>query len=308
MDVFLSMLRPAGSSPCVLAMGNFDGVHLGHRALLQKAQQRALERDIDWGVLTFWPHPTVVLAKERAPKLLTSREQKQALFHEAGADFVVEQCFSTDFAKTSPQRFIEILKKDLRVAAIVVGHDFSFGEKGAGNALLLERHFEGNLDVIAPVAEKGLRLSSTGVRKALSEGRLAEVRAMLGRDFALDGIVIRGDGRGRTIGFPTLNLDIDGQRQVPKFGVYAVAVDIDGRPYEGVANVGIRPTFEDQSLRVEVHLFGVDEDFYDLAAEVRFLSFLREEERFANLESLKNAIANDVSKAKSFFASKSVPK
>jgi len=308
MNVFLTMSRAPDSRPCVLAMGNFDGVHLGHRALLKKAKERAQTLGLEWGVLTFWPHPTLVLAKERAPKILTSRGQKRALLGQAGADFVVEQRFSIDFAQTSPERFIEILKRDLGVQAIVVGHDFSFGKRGSGNAKLLSERFEGACDIIEPVIGLGLRLSSTGVRLALSEGRLDDAKSMLGRNFALDGLVIRGDGRGRTIGFPTLNLDIEEYRQVPKFGVYAVAVDIAGRRFEGVANVGIRPTFEDASLRVEAHLFDVADDFYDLQAEVSFLSFLRPEERFANLESLKRAIANDVAKARSYFESKSVPK
>jgi len=298
MKIFASASEASSSEPSikgqVVAIGNFDGVHRGHLALLDEAKSLAAENQCAYGVLSFWPHPTRVLAPERAPKLIYSRDQKRQVLKTQGVDFLVEQPFNAGFASTPPDDFIQgILINDLDLCGVVVGHDFSFGAKGAGSSATLKQRFGKRCRVVEALLNAGQRCSSTLVRKAIEDGAMDKARSMLSRHFSMDGVVVRGDGRGKTIGFPTLNVEVAPERIHPAHGVYAVFARVGNDCFKGVANVGTRPTFADQSFRLEAHLFDTNQDLYDRSVEVFFVEYLRPEKAFKNLEELKSSIQKD---------------
>lgn len=297
--------------PSVITPGNHDGVHLGHRALVAAARERASRDGLRTVALFFDPHSAAVLAPERAPTLLTLAARREAILRQAGADHVHVQRFDADFAKLSPEAFVEdILVAGLGARSLVVGPDFRFGHRRAGTLEMLrelgERH---HFDVRAmnPVLRDGESISSTRVRRVLREGDVEEATAMLGRVHDVSGRVVEGDRRGRTIGFPTANLDCDAV-QLPADGVYAVAVRIvddspaaDGARLFGVANIGVRPTFA-AGRSVEVHLFDFDRDIYGARLRVGFVARLRGEREFTGVDALVAQIGQDAESARAALA------
>lgn len=288
--------------PSVIAPGNYDGVHLGHRALLRSARAHAVAHGLRTAALTFDPHPLSVLDPARAPGMLTTQRRRAELLRAVGADDVIVQRFDRAYAALPPEAFIEVLC-DKGAKALVVGPDFRFGQKRAGDVRLLQtlgaRH---GLSVLIeePVLLAGTRVSSTAIRNALSAGDVAGASRMLGRVHELDGSVIKGDQRGRTLGFPTANLAPDAVLP-PADGVYAVvARDLSQPPSKlllGVANLGSRPTFA-AGRSLEVHIFDLDADLYDHTLRVGFVERIRGELRFAGLEELKRQIEADCVRAR----------
>jgi riboflavin kinase/FMN adenylyltransferase len=290
----------------VLVIGNFDGVHRGHQAVLANARRIAADRALPLGVLTFHPHPAGVLGRGEPP-MLTTLERKAELMERAGVARVVGRTFDLVFAAWSPERFVEELLVDtLRAKVVVVGADFRFGAKRAGDFAMLERLglAQGFSAVCAAIVsdERGPYKSSRA-RNAVAAGDLAEAAHVLGRFHSFEGIVVRGDARGRTIGFPTTNLE--GIREVlPPNGVYAVVVDErrEGSAValaKGVMNVGVRPTVGGvDQRRVEVHLFDLDRDLYGSTLRVHVVARLRDEKKFSGLDALKVQIARDADEAR----------
>lgn len=287
-----------------VAIGNFDGVHRGHRAVLDAA--RALVPGAAPGVLTFEPHPREVLQPDRAPARLTPLAAKLRLLREAGARFVQVLRFDRALIAMPAEAFVrEVLVERLGAAGVAVGQDFRFGHGRGGDPALLT--WLGPIlgfraSVVTPLAVDGEPCSSTRVRELLGDGHVALAAALLGRPHAVEGRVVRGDGRGRQIGFPTANLALRGRRpMLPAAGVYAVTVR--PRPggavvWPGVANLGHRPTFEGRELRLEVHLLDRGPDLYGTPLEVGFVERLRGEMRFDGIESLRAQIARDVAQAR----------
>ncbi len=298
------------AAPVAVAIGNFDGVHRGHQEVLREAMGAARAESLPTVVLTFDPHPAVVLGRT-PPPTLTTLPRKAELLTRLGIDAVLVKTFDAAFASWTPERFVtELLVGTLGAKLVVVGKNFRFGHKRAGDLAMLEqlgkasgfavRAFELRGD------EKG-RFSSTRVRDAIARGDVDDAAAVLGRPHAFSGKVAKGDQRGRTIGFPTANVD-EVPEIVPASGVYAVVVDaLDGDPValgRGVMNVGVRPTVAKEGRRTqEVHLFDFDGDLYGKSLRVHVVARIREERKFATLDELRAQIASDAAAARAITAS-----
>lgn len=290
----------------VLAIGNFDGLHRGHAALFERAKERARERGAKAAALTFEPHPVRVLAPRFAPPLILTLEEKIAGLERAGLDAVVVQPFDRAFASTPPRAFVdEVLVGSLGVSGVVVGPDFSFGHKGAGKVADLEAWLAAHgatVDVVPAVTEGGMVCSSTKVRELVREGRVDAAAIVLGRTYSLTGVVEDGDKRGRRMKVPTANLRT-ARELLPKIGVYATGAKLDGGPeMPSVTNVGLRPTFDGEGLRIEAHVLDFEGELYDRPLELFFYERLRDERKFASADELRRQIAKDVERARASLA------
>ncbi len=289
----------------VLTIGNFDGVHLGHRAILQKVLARARSLDGEAVLYTFEPHPRKVLQPDRSPSLLTTLEQKIELVAASGIDVLIVEPFDLAFARTPPLEFVtEYVHSRIAPTEVYVGYDFHFGKDREGSMRLLTDtgpQLGFSVTIIPEVTLGGRDVNSTRIRDLLAQGLVEEVRSLLGRAFSVRGSIVEGLKRGRDMGFPTANLAPDNET-LPSPGVYVCAVRFldDGEPGRGevipsVTNLGYRPTFDDdRSLVAEAHLLDFAGDVYDRKVEFDFLARLRGEERFESLDHLKAQIARDV--------------
>lgn len=290
--------------PSAVVPGNHDGVHAGHRALLDAAREHARARGLDVVALTFEPHPLALLAPDRAPTPITALPRRVELLRAAGADEVVVDRFDPAYAAQTAEAWIErVLVRNLGARIVVVGPDFRFGHGRSGTLdLLRERGRARGFDVVevTPVMVGGARVSSTRIRQALREGDLDVVTRMLTRVHEIEGTVVHGSHRGRTIGVPTANLDCE-PVLMPADGVYAVLAralgPTPGPLWRGVANLGSRPTFA-AGRSVEVHLFDVDADLYGARLRVGFVARLRAEQKFDSVEALRAQIAKDAAAAR----------
>jgi riboflavin kinase/FMN adenylyltransferase len=286
----------------VLTLGNFDGVHLGHQAILHAAVERARATGGRTVVLTFEPHPLAVVAPERAPAMLQSLRDRLWHLRRLGVETTVLQRFTRDFAALEPEAFVrEFLLHHLELLHVVVGYNVNFGHARAGSAetlRLLGARLGFGVEVVGPVDASGEQVSSTRLRDVLEAGDMRRARSLLGRTYALRGRVVVGDRRGRSLGFPTANLHLRPRLLLPPDGVYAVGVVVDGATHAGVLNVGVRPTFGGRRRTVEVHLLDFEGDLYRRWMEVRFVERLRGETAFAGPDALRAAIAADVARAR----------
>jgi riboflavin kinase/FMN adenylyltransferase len=303
-------LKPQSGYPteAVVAIGNFDGVHLGHQSILKKAQDYGSKMDLPVVVLTFNPHPTLELRPQSPMKLLMTYEEKRIQLDQSGIDFCVEEPFNAEFAARSADEFFQdFLLKTLHAKVIIVGQDFAFGRKREGNTELLKEYCEKagvKLELALPVVKDGLVISSSLIREALSHGKLKEAEDLLGRPFFYKGEIVHGDKRGRTIGFPTANMKCE--EKFPLLpGVYATSVIWQGQVYPSVTNIGKRPTFQQTEelslipLKIETHILDQTFDLYGEILEVRFHHRIRDERKFASIDELKAQIKSDVNLAKS---------
>ncbi len=289
--------------PIVLAAGTFDGLHLGHQALIRRAMEEAASLGGTAVVMTFDRHPASIVRPDRAPRLLTTNDEKIALLERMGVPALLLLKFTPELASVPAEEFIvHIVAACKPLHMICVGGQWSFGKGGEGNIALLEQLGAGkgfSVVQIDPVREEGIPISSTRIRNAISSGNLDEAAACLGRRFLLLGTVVTGAGLGSKIGFPTANLDVP-RMQLPPNGVYAVKVHRGGASFEGVCNIGFRPTVDAsaQAPVVEVHLFDLSADLVGESFSLEFVKFLRPEQKFSGLEELKGQIARDCSGAK----------
>lgn len=285
----------------VLTLGNFDGVHRGHQEIMQRVVETARDIGGTAVALTFRPHPLAVLAPERAPRRITDWRSRMARIAATGIEAVIEQRFTKRFSEIPADDFVERLLVDgLGVKGVVVGHRVSFGFRRTGNAETLERlgaKHGFSVEVIGPVRVDGAEVSSSVIRKAIRTGDLDLAAGLLGYDPIVAGRVVGGDRRGRTIGFPTANLRVDGW-EIPPDGVYAVHVVVDGARLPGVANLGKKPTFGEHQRRLEAHLLDWEGDLYGRRIEVRFKQHLRGERKFAGVDDLTAQIRADAQAAR----------
>ncbi|MFN4165855.1 MAG: bifunctional riboflavin kinase/FAD synthetase [Ferrovibrio sp.] len=307
----MRLLRSSASFPpalrgAVAAIGNFDGVHLGHRALIAAARAQAENaggRPV--AVMTFEPHPRRFFVPSAPPFRLDALETKARILEGLGVNATLALPFDAQLAAQSPQDFVDhMLARDLGLSHVVVGYDFTFGKARSGNTDLLRelgaRHGIGVTVVSAQGDyERGdaEAYSSSRVRKLLEAGDLAEANRLLARPWEIIGTVEHGDKRGRELGYPTANVALT-DFQVPKFGIYAVRCEVDGQRYDGVASLGIRPTFDQTDVKLEVYLFDFSGDLYGRSMRVEFHAFLRPELKYEGPEALKRQIALDVVEAK----------
>jgi len=298
----LHNLRPDDRG-CVATIGNFDGVHLGHRAVFQHLLHLGREHGLPATVITFEPQPLEYLAPERAPARLTRLREKARAIAANGIERLMVLEFGAALATLEPDTFVKrLLIEGLDARALIVGDDFRFGHRRAGDFGLLERlgaRHGFSVENLRAITQGSERISSTRVREALAQGDLERARHLLGRPFSIEGRVAHGDKRGRTLGFPTANLHLH-RRVSPLSGVYAVRVEgLDERPWPGVANVGARPTIDGGSAaRLEVHLFDFDRHIYGRHLRVEFVLRLRDEQRFASFEALRAQIERDAASAR----------
>ena len=287
------------TGPVFLAIGVFDGVHLGHQAVISTSARHAHSEDGTPVVVTFNPHPVKVLRPQSAPHLLTATQHKIALIRRLGVAHLLLVTFDKEFAATSPEDFVARLAESANpLREICVGHEWSFGKNRAGNlSLLCELGTRHNFNVVAipPVKANGTVVSSTAIRGAVELGDFARAAKMLGRDYTILGTVKEGSKLGRQIGFPTANLSAHSE-QFPPNGVYLVEAWLDGVLHHGLVNVGFRPTVSEQKPErlIEVHLLDFGRDIYGEDIEVRFVKFLRPERKFGSIEALREQITADV--------------
>jgi riboflavin kinase/FMN adenylyltransferase len=287
----------------VVALGNFDGVHLGHQAVVRRAVEEGRRRGAKVVAATFDPHPRVVLAPGSEPRLLTTLEMRREELLGYGVDEVWAIRFDETLSRKTPEEFVrDVLVGEIGASAVVVGENFRFGHRAAGDFRELERlmrGFGGEAYAVRVRSEDGeAPISSTRIRRLVGEGEVAEAAKLLGRSYVLRGEVVMGDKRGRTIGFPTANVLADPALVVPARGVYAGFVRVGKDTYAACTNIGVAPTFERRESRVEAYLLGFEGDLYGREVDVSFLQRIREEKRFSGVEELKTQILRDVEAAR----------
>ena len=292
---------PPDARPGAVALGAFDGIHLGHRAILGRAVTLARERGLEALACTFDPHPLEVLQPDRAPLPITTLVDRLQLIAETGIDTAVVVAFTRAIAALEPEAFVrDALAGTLRAREIVVGFNHRFGRGARGDARLLETlgpSLGFRTHVVAPLEVDGVPVSSSEIRAALGRGDLERATRLLGRPYALGGEVVRGAGRGRTLGFPTANVRMDLRLPLAP-GVYACRARVGPADYRAVVNAGVRPTFGETELAVEAHLLDFSGDLYGQRINLTFLRRLREERRFPSVEALREQIVADVAAAR----------
>ena len=286
----------------VVTTGFFDGVHLGHRHVLETVVSSARERGEEAIVVTFWPHPRTVLQQDaRDFRLLSSLEEKKERLLALGIDHVEVLPFTRDFAAMKADEYLHFLRKRFGTTLVVMGYDNRIGSDhltAAACAALPENAHRMDFSVLAcaelPDYAHGGVVSSTQIRKALEEGRVEDANGMLGYEYELYGVVVAGNRMGRTIGFPTANMQLyEPLKLVPADGVYAVEVEVVGKKFRGMCNIGLRPTVDGKGRTIETHILDFDEDIYGLPLRLRFLRRIRDERKFPSLEALREQLVED---------------
>lgn len=285
----------------VVALGMFDGMHIGHQSIVERARELARNQEGTCVVFTFNNHPMSVLSRERIPLQIGSPELRASILEKMGVDVLFNISFTKEFSRLSPERFLEILRDSIAPCYVVTGANFTFGRQGKGNQRMLQRVGEDygfRAEICPTVLAEGRPVSSTRIRELLKEGDLDTVNEFLGRPFAFAARVIHGERRGRTLGFPTANLQIRGDRAMLPNGAYAVRVMYKGACYNGLANIGDNPTFQGCDRRIEVNIQEFQEDIYDQLIQVDFLKKLREERKFPSVDHLIRQLHRDREAAK----------
>ncbi len=290
--------------PSVMALGYFDGIHRGHQKVISTAKKIAMEKGVDASVMTFYPHPSVVLGKSTPQTAaITPLDEKIDLIEQLGIDVLYIVKFDPTIAGLTPQQFVDDYIIALSVVHVVAGFDFTYGSKGRGTMDSLPFHARNKFDqtVIDKVSQHDEKVSSTLIRSYIREGAVQNVKAVLGRYYSVKGTVVKGDQRGRTIGFPTANVDLVDEYLVPSTGVYAVRMKNEDQWMNGVCNVGYKPTFYDEKPdrpSLEVHVFEFSGDLYGCQVEVEFHQKIRGEVKFSSVDDLVAQIGEDAKEAK----------
>ncbi|RFB19018.1 bifunctional riboflavin kinase/FAD synthetase [Bacillus sp. HNG] len=292
--------------PTVLALGYFDGVHLGHQKVVETAKKEAETQGIACSVMTFDPHPSVVLKKDVTNvEYITPLHHKQELFEEMDIDYLYIVNFSSEFASLSPQQFVDQYIIGLNVKHVVAGFDFTFGRFGKGTMDTLPELSNGRFTqtTVEKFTFKNEKVSSTVIRGLIQKGEVDQLAPLLGRFYTVKGIVVDGEKRGRTIGFPTANVKTSEDYIIPKMGVYAVRLKIGSTWHHGVCNLGVKPTFHENETvpSIEVHLFDFNEDIYKKEVIVEWHKRIRSEKKFSSIDELIKQIGRDKEQAKQYF-------
>lgn len=290
-----------------ITIGSFDGVHLGHQQIIKQITAGAHQAGVPAVVLTFYPHPSVVLRGPRSSFYLTMPEEKAAILGSLGVDVVITYPFDRQVASTSPRDFIHTLHQHLQFQQLWVGYDFALGRDRAGDIphlRTLGEEFGYQVQVVKAVQADEETVSSSRIRRHLESGEIATANHLLGRPFAITGKVIPGDGRGKTIGVPTANIETSPEKAIPQAGVYACWTIWKGKTYPAVTNVGVRPTFETEPVppRVEAHIMDFSHDLYGDEITLEFIARLRPERRFENIDALVAQIRQDIANGRRILA------
>lgn len=296
MNTIKSINEINNKNKSVITIGNFDGLHKGHQVLIRETVDYAKKNNIQSIVFTFENHPANYFIPNSV-KHIISEKQKLAILKNMGVDMVISIHFDDYMTKITPNEFVrDILVNKLNIEKLIIGHDFTFARNKEGNTeslQLLSYKYKFNLQVVSPIRINGIRVSSTKIRGLILEGSLDKVRQYLGCNYQLEGRVIHSKKLGRTIGFPTANLESDNNMVIPKNGIYATKVYIEDKAYFGATNIGYNPTVNGKSLSIETNILEFDEDIYGKNIKVEFLERIRDEKKFSSLEELKNQLGKD---------------
>ncbi|ABB31622.1 riboflavin biosynthesis protein RibF [Geobacter metallireducens RCH3] len=302
MHIFRSIEEIAEKLPnAVVTIGNFDGVHLGHREIFRRVKREAAAIGGVSLVITFIPHPIKMLGVKKGFRLISTYAEKETLLEASGIDYLLIIPFTGEFASISAERFVrDILVGTIGVRKLIIGYDYAFGKNRQGDVTMLRRMGEElgfTVDMLEPITSGDLVYSSTAVRQMVAEGDVRGVVRLLGRHFSVGGTVVHGRQRGKGLGFPTANLQTD-KELIPKPGVYAVKVKVEETTYDGACNIGDNPTFGNGSLSIEVFIFDFDGDIYGREVRLYFVDRIRDEVTFPNPQVLQEAIARDVARCR----------
>ncbi len=289
----------------VVTFGVFDGLHIGHQDVLKKVRERAVAEKLGSVLFGFYPHPLSYLAPEKCPPVLMCLPKRIEILEKLGFDIAIFVNFNENIASMSPITFVDsILQKICRAKHVVVGYACQFGKDRQGNAQLLEsigQQSNFGVTIVPPTQLNGLPVHSTRIRQAISRGDLGLATQLLGRIYSISGTIVQGEGRGRQLGFPTANIE-PGEQLCPPNGVYAIRVKLANQLFDGVLNIGIRPTFDGTKLQVESHLFDFDEIVYGETIEIYYIEKIRNERRFSNKHALVQQIHRDIAVANEILA------
>jgi riboflavin kinase/FMN adenylyltransferase len=291
----------------LIAIGVFDGVHLGHKQLISQLIKNARKQKLLSGVLTFRQHPLEILSPETQFAYLTTADEKINLLRNEGVDIVIALSFTTEIARLNARRFVSLLMKHLKMRGLVIGPNFTLGHNREGNTDTIgnlgdELGF--SLTVISPIMVDGEVVSSTLIRKALTEGNIKKATRLIGRPVSLFGAVISGEGRGVGLGFPTANLEVHSNQALPADGIYATRIYLDSKTYPAVTNIGQNPTFGDNERSVETYIINYQGNLYGRELKIDIIERLREEKKFDSVEELKKQIADDVERGQTILNSR----
>ncbi|GEL04093.1 riboflavin biosynthesis protein RibF [Rummeliibacillus stabekisii] len=300
---------PEVQGPYSLAIGFFDGIHLGHQAVIEEAREQAKAKNLKLAVMTFDPHPSIVLGGRKEQVFyITPLKQKIEILKKLQVDTVFVVRFTSDFANLNPSEFVDIFIRELNIKHVSAGFDYSFGKKGSGKMKDMKQLSNGDYEV-SIVDKKQFeedKISSTRIRSALKEGDMESVRHLLGRPYQIPGVVVHGDKRGREIGFPTANVQEAEGTFIPATGVYAVKIEVQNEWHNGVCNVGYKPTFknpDEKNLTIEVFIDQFDKNIYGEEVKVDWYKYLRGERKFSGIEALKTQIEADKQQALEYLRS-----
>lgn len=300
-DIERELARHTPNRPTLLTIGVFDGVHLGHQHLLRHLVTRAHEKGCQAGVVTFKTHPEKVLKRRDTIPWITTLQERVRLLKAAGINVVAPVTFTRGLANLTAREFVLLLKKHLKMCDLVLGPDFALGKHRQGDPDYLRKlgeELDFRVEVVKPARLGDEVISSSAVRKLLADGDINKVNVMLGRHFSLEGRVVLGDRRGRTLGFPTANTRVQPEQAMPKDGIYATIAYRDDRPLPSVTNIGVRPTFDGAKRLVETYIMGYDDDLYGKKLKIDLVARLRDEMKFNSAEELKEQMGRDVEKAR----------
>ena len=288
----------------IATIGSFDGIHIGHKKILQTLTKIAKKNNGKSILITFWPHPRYVLKKNNDFKLLTSLDEKIKLFEKNKIDILYIVDFSLKFSKVSANKFIEnILLEKLKINCLLIGYNNNFGRNREGNIRYLEENkkkFDIDIISIPKQSVDKISISSTKIREYLNNGKISSANRLLGRKYSINGKIVKGNGIGRKINFPTANIEIDEPKKLlPKSGVYAVKVILNKKIYLGMLNIGYNPTIKNEKKSIEVNIFEFSEDIYNNKISINFIRRIRNEKKFKNLNELKKQLIKDKKKVKS---------
>lgn len=304
MQVFESLdLLPKFVNP-ILTIGNYDGLHVGHQKIIERIKVKAREKRGTSMLMTFHPHPLTILKPDKFVGLITPLHVKRKLIEAAGIDVLFIIPFTDEFHHISPEFFVDnLLVEKIGIKGLIVGYDFKFGKRGKGNVEYLaskSTDYGFFFEIQAAITLDGEKVGSNRIRKMILEGDVKKATVHLGRPYMIKGMVIPGDGRGRTIGFPTINLKTDFPL-IPKRGVYVSSVEIDGKKFPAVTNIGYNPTFDGQNLTIETYILDFAQDLYGRELALYFSDRIRDEVKFGSVDELKERIRMDVETARKYF-------
>jgi len=289
-----------------ITIGNFDGVHKGHQFIIKELVQCGFSDQMPVIAVTFFPNPADFFGRTQESFYLTTPEEKETLLTDLGVDEVITFRFDQDFASLSPETFLQALKEKLGLNILLVGYDFVLGKNRSGTIPVIRQIGEQigfTLETLAPVEFGGNEISSTRIRQALGEGDLRKAMEMLGRPYSMSGLVTHGSGRGSRIGLPTANMDFWPRKLRPAIGVYATRPILNGKTYQGITNIGLRPTFENQDKpNVETHILDFDGNIYGEKLELQFIEKIRDEQKFSGVETFLAQIERDKATARRIFS------